>query len=237
MRSTALSCGIISCMFVSLRKTGSWNAGIPMLCLALSRPIRSRDVEPRNVPLCRSTLCHEEVLLIKNPTFWIESPTCAMYRSFTFLYVSWTLLIYAVPLGSAFLRNECPTLCNVPETCRMFLELCWSTLCHWEMTLRIPLFVSNVPLCAMYHWHFVCLLNFADRRCAIGKWRWEFFFLDWMSHCAQCIVHFPYFLELCWSTPCHGDLLLLLWLSLGCFDFPEMIVPMGCFDFTWVALT
>ena len=74
-------------------------------------------------------------------------------------YLCCTLLIYALPLGSGINHPmfwiECPPLRNVPVTFRMFLELCWFTLCHWEMTLTILLFASNVPLCKMYRSLFI----------------------------------------------------------------------------------
>ena len=77
-----------------------------------------------------------------------------------------------MPLGSGINHLifwiECPTVRNVPVIFRMFFQLCWFTLCHWEMFLRIPLFVSDVSLCTMYRWHFVRLLNFMLIRRATG---------------------------------------------------------------------
>ena len=75
----------------------------------------------------------------KNLTFGLNFPRvqCIVHISKAF----WTLMIDA----SCWI--ECPTVCNVPLTFRLFLELCWSTLFHWEAAFGIP-FLDWMSPCA-----------------------------------------------------------------------------------------
>ena len=202
------------------------------LCLALSRPIRSRDVEPRNVPLCWCTLCHWEVVSTIL-FFGLSAHLCASTNDNSYAFdLCWPTLCHCeVILRILLLDWMSRCVRKVTLMFRTFLELCWSTLCHREMTLTILLFVSNVPLCAMYRWIFVYFWNFADRRCAFGKWHSEFFFLDWMSHCAQCIVHFSYSSWTFLKCPCP-------WGSARCaLTFPELHWLYLKWPCPWGALT
>ena len=180
--------------------------------------------------------------------FWIECPFVKCTSDVS--YISWTLLIDALPLWS--------DITNLYE-CYFWIE-CPS-------------------VCAMRRWRFICFLNFADLRSAIGKWHYITNYHN-PTFCVECptvrnvSLRYRTFLELWRSTLWHwevalgillfelnvplcamyrslfifllnfanlrramGICFLLLWLSLGCVDFPEMAVPMGvlwlylsCFD-------
>ena len=82
-------------------------------CLAASRPSRSRDVEPRNMPVCRSTLCHWEVVAAIFLDWMSHWAQCINDVS----YVSWTLRTYAI-----FFCVERPTVRNVSLKFRIFLD-------------------------------------------------------------------------------------------------------------------
>ena len=148
---------------------------------------------------------------INHPFFGLNVPLCAQ-GNVDVSYVSWTLLIYVLPLGNDINNPtfcvECPTVRNVSLTFRIFFELCWSTLCHWQVALyRISCFWIECPAVRNVSLTFHAFLELCWNARAHG---------DLLS----LALTFPGLLWLSWNARAHG----VLWLYLSCFDLAGALV-------------